>query len=55
MVWLLAPPIGLSAEDLPGDGHRGHGPRPAGVEGDMGDRFFEFGLGVTVFLRQAEW
>src|SRR5712671_4812618 len=50
-VWLSGPPIGLFAEDLLGDGHCGHGPRPADVEGDVGDRFFELGLGVAVFLR----
>src|SRR4051812_7530392 len=44
----------VAAEDLLGDRHGGHGPGPAGVEGQVCDRFDEFFLGGAVLLGQAE-
>src|SRR4051812_22976313 len=44
----------VAAEYLLGDGHRAHGLRPAGVEGQVGDRLDELFRGGAVLLRQAE-
>src|SRR5438552_4127511 len=41
-------------EDLFGDGHGGHGLGPAGVEGQVGDRFDELVFGRAVALREIE-
>src|SRR5215210_1526137 len=40
-----------AAKDLLGDGHRGEGLRPAGVEREVGDRLGELVLGSAVVLR----
>src|SRR6266704_6884019 len=44
----------VAAQDLLGHGHRGHGFGPPGVEGQVRDRFDEFGLGGAVLLGQTE-
>src|SRR4051794_2630850 len=41
----------VAAEGLRGDGHRGEGLRPAGVEGQVRDELDELLLGDTVVLR----
>src|SRR5204863_420763 len=41
----------VAAEDLLGDGHRGEGLRPAGVEGQVRDELDELLLGDAVVLR----
>src|SRR3954466_458613 len=46
--------VALATEDAPGDGHRGHGLRPAGVEGEMGDGFDELVFAVAVLLGEVE-
>src|SRR5256886_11741572 len=46
--------VSVAAEDLFGDGHRGHRFRPAGVEGQVRDRLDEFLLGGAVLLGEAE-
>ena len=42
------------AEDVLGDGDRGHGLGPAGVEGEVGDRLDQLGLGDAVVAGAAE-
>src|SRR6266516_3710729 len=46
--------IGAGAEDLLGDGHGGHGLRPAGIEGQVGDRLDKLLLDGAILLGQAE-
>src|SRR3954470_17638159 len=46
--------VGLGLELIPGHGHRGHGLRPAGAEGKMGDGLDEFLLGYAVLLGEGE-
>src|SRR4051794_23920605 len=54
----VTPPYGgagvvgsVAPEDLLGDGHRGEGLRPAGVEREVGDRLDQLLLGRAVVLR----
>src|SRR5437588_9646106 len=51
---VLLPSVGVAAEDPLGDDHGGHGLRPAGVKGEMGDRFDELLLAVAVLLGVVE-
>src|SRR6266480_3996220 len=51
---VLLPSVGIAAEDPLGDDHCGHGLRPAGVKGEMGDRFDELFLAVAVLLGVVE-
>src|SRR5689334_12434225 len=44
----------LAAKYLLGDRHRGHGLRPASIEGQVGDGFDEFLLAGAVLPGQAE-
>src|SRR5437763_4316023 len=46
--------VGVAAEDPLGDGHGGHGPGPAGVEGEVGDGFDELVFGVAVLLGEVD-
>src|SRR3954471_12423163 len=52
-VWVRARGCGWSGapEDLLGDGHRGEGLRPAGIERQVGDRLDQLLLGEAVVLR----
>jgi len=46
--------MGAGAEDLLGDGHGGHGLRPACIEGQVGDRLDKLLLDGAILLGQAE-
>ena len=46
--------VSVAGEDLLGDGHRGHGLGPAGVEREVGDGFDQFGFGVPVAAGEVE-
>src|SRR2546430_368270 len=47
--------VSVAAEDLFGDGHRGHRFRPAGVEGQVRDHLDEFLLGGAFCLARPRW
>src|SRR4051794_1285027 len=52
--WHAAVDASVAAEDLLGHAHRGEGLRPAGVEGEVGDRLDQLLLGHPVVLRELQ-